>query len=129
MTPSASADTVRTVTRIAKALGDPQRLRALMALRGGEMCVCALIAFLKLAPSTVSKHMRVLEDAGLVVPRKVGRWVHYRLAGRSAPPEVRAILLAVCRALAHDQRLARDARCAARIRRTDHQQLSRCYKN
>ncbi len=73
---------------IARALGDENRLRALLALRGGELCVCQLIALLRLAPSTVSKHMTILQQAGLVACRKEGRWHQYRLAGPEAGPDV-----------------------------------------
>jgi DNA-binding transcriptional ArsR family regulator len=48
-------------------------------LRKGERCVCQLIALLKLAPSTVSKHLAILQAAGVVERSKKGRWVHYRL--------------------------------------------------
>ena len=62
-----------------KALADPNRVRALMALRGRELCVCRIIELLQLAPSTVSKHLTILKKAGLIEGRKEGRWMHYRL--------------------------------------------------
>ena len=65
-----------------KALADEPRLRALCALRGGELCVCQLIALLELSPSTVSKHLSILRSARLVESRKDGRWMYYRLATR-----------------------------------------------
>jgi ArsR family transcriptional regulator, arsenate/arsenite/antimonite-responsive transcriptional repressor len=65
---------------ITKALSDPHRVRALCALRKGELCVCQIIELLKLAPSTISKHMSILKQAGLVDSRKDSRWVYYRLA-------------------------------------------------
>ena len=65
---------------VTKALSDTNRVRALMALRKGELCVCQIIELLGLAPSTVSKHMSVLKQAGLVDSRKDSRWVYYRLA-------------------------------------------------
>jgi DNA-binding transcriptional ArsR family regulator len=64
---------------ITKALSDRNRVRALAALRNGELCVCRIIALLALAPSTVSKHMSVLKHAGLVKSRKEERWIYYRL--------------------------------------------------
>lgn len=64
---------------ITKALSDPQRVRALMSLRQGELCVCQIIELLSLAPSTISKHMSILKQAGLVSSRKDSRWVYYRL--------------------------------------------------
>ncbi len=66
-------------TAIAQALSDSNRVRALLALRKGELCVCQIIELLGLAPSTVSKHMSVLKQAGLVASRKDSRWVYYRL--------------------------------------------------
>jgi len=67
--------------QITKALSDPNRVRALAAIRGRELCVCRIIELLQLAPSTVSKHLAVLKQAGLVEGRKEGRWMHYRLPG------------------------------------------------
>ena len=76
-----------------KALSDPQRVRLLLALRGGELCVCQLVELLKLAGSTVSKHLSILQQAGLVESRKEERWVYYRLPGkRQASPMVRQAL-------------------------------------
>lgn len=65
------------VLSIVKALADPTRLRLLLALQGREVCVCQLIELVRLAPSTVSKHMAQLRAAGLVSARKHGRWVYY----------------------------------------------------
>ena len=66
----------------AKALADENRVRVLLFLRGGkELCLCQIVEMLGLAPSTVSKHMAVLYQAGLVESRKEGRWIYYRLPG------------------------------------------------
>jgi ArsR family transcriptional regulator, arsenate/arsenite/antimonite-responsive transcriptional repressor len=65
---------------VTKALSDPHRIRALLALRRGELCVCQIIDLFGLAPSTISKHMSILKQAGLVESRKDSRWVYYRLA-------------------------------------------------
>ncbi|MFH2054342.1 MAG: metalloregulator ArsR/SmtB family transcription factor [bacterium] len=62
-----------------RALGDENRLRAVLALQKRELCVCQIVELLQLAHSTVSKHMSVLRQAGLVESRKSGRWVYYRL--------------------------------------------------
>ncbi len=68
------------VSKIFKALSDPSRIRALCALQEYELCVCQIIELLNLAPSTVSKHMSILANAGLVESTKKGRWVYYRQA-------------------------------------------------
>jgi DNA-binding transcriptional ArsR family regulator len=73
-------DTFQNTLEAAKALSDPGRVRILMALRGQELCVCQLIELLGLAPSTVSKHMTVLRQAGFVRSSKKGRWVYYRIS-------------------------------------------------
>jgi ArsR family transcriptional regulator len=66
---------------IAKALADGNRMRVVAALmEREELCVCQIVEILGLATATVSRHMRILENARLVVGRKDGRWVYYRLA-------------------------------------------------
>lgn len=67
---------------ICKAISDKTRVRILMALSGGELCVCQITGLLGLAPSTVSKHLSLLYNAGLVHTRKDSRWVYYRLADK-----------------------------------------------
>ncbi|MCK8603683.1 ArsR/SmtB family transcription factor [Desulfoferrobacter suflitae] len=91
---------MRDIMAITKALADQNRVSILLALQSCELCVCQIIALLNLAPSTVSKHLSILRQARLVEDRKEGRWVHYRLAGEAAPPEVRAALAWVCTSLA-----------------------------
>jgi ArsR family transcriptional regulator, arsenate/arsenite/antimonite-responsive transcriptional repressor len=63
-----------------KAFADPVRLRLLNLLLGGEVCVCHLHEALGLPQSTVSRHLAYLRKRGLVLGRKEGLWVHYRLA-------------------------------------------------
>ena len=63
-----------------KALGDETRMRAVLALQDSELCVCQVVALLELAPSTVSKHLQILKEAGLVESHKKGRWVYYNLS-------------------------------------------------
>ena len=85
-----NTDAMRTTLRVTKALADPQRVRILMMLEPGELCVCQIVAVLGLAPSTVSKHLSILAAADLVMSRKEGRWAYYRLpdpaAGTFAQP-------------------------------------------
>lgn len=75
---------MREFMRITKALADPNRVRVLLALKGGELCVCQISALLDLAPSTISKHLSILYHAGLIESRKAERWVFYRLPDDSA---------------------------------------------
>ena len=84
---------MRPFLNITKALADESRARALLALRGGELCLCQIIDLLGLAPSTDSKHMTVLVQADLALCRKDGRWHYYRLPkAEEASPEVRSTL-------------------------------------
>jgi ArsR family transcriptional regulator, arsenate/arsenite/antimonite-responsive transcriptional repressor len=93
---------------IAKALSDSHRVRALMALRAGELCVCQLIDLLKLAPSTVSKHMSVLKQSGLVESRKDSRWVYYRLPEQGEEILVDRIIDLMCSAVENDKHILID---------------------
>ncbi len=64
---------------IYKVLGDPSRLKIVMALRNVEMCVCDLAAFLGLTESAVSHQMRRLKDLALVKSRRDGQVIYYSL--------------------------------------------------
>ena len=69
-----------------KALSDPNRVKIIKLLQQKLMCVCELQAALNLAQPTVSKHLKILEEAGLVDYKKEGLWVNYFLAdGRGSP--------------------------------------------
>ncbi|MCX6340210.1 MAG: metalloregulator ArsR/SmtB family transcription factor [Candidatus Aureabacteria bacterium] len=83
---------MRDIMDMLKALADEKRMRILYALKGGELCVCQLIALLKLAPSTVSKHLTILRSARLIDSRKEGRWMYYRLSKEFRPPSAGKIL-------------------------------------
>jgi ArsR family transcriptional regulator len=78
MTPSTTHD-LDLLTRRFKALSDPNRLRILDRLRGGEHCVCELTGVLEAGQSLLSFHLKTLKDAGLVRERPEGRWTHYAL--------------------------------------------------
>ena len=65
--------------RIARALGHPSRLLMLDALADGELCVCELTELVGADQSTVSKHLSVLKQAGIVSDRKEGTMTFYRL--------------------------------------------------
>jgi ArsR family transcriptional regulator, arsenate/arsenite/antimonite-responsive transcriptional repressor len=70
---------MREVLAITNALGDESRVRALMALTGRQLCVCQIAELLQLAPSTVSKHLYLLRQGGLVESQKKGRWIFYSI--------------------------------------------------
>ena len=78
--------------KVMKALSDPNRVRLLKLLQNREMCVCEIQAALEIAQPTVSKHLRIMEDAGLVARRKEGLWVNYSLADGVQSPYAASLL-------------------------------------
>ena len=113
---------------IARALSDENRVRTLMMLSRGELCVCQLIEMLGLAPSTVSKHMSILRQARLVEARKQGRWMYYRLPDKDCPQEVAQAVEWVRNSLAKDKRIRVDARQVKRVSKMDKEKLCEHYK-
>ena len=99
---------MREFLSVVKALADENRVRALLALRQRELCMCQIIELLGLAPSTVSKHMSILKQARLVDCRKNGRWIYYRLADDDVPVEASEALAWVRKALSGDPQTRKD---------------------
>ena len=110
---------------VLKALADENRLRALRALQGGELCVCRLIALLELAPSTVSKHLSILRAARLVESRKEGRWLYYRPAAACRVASTRRMLAWVFAEMDRTPRGREDRRKLARICAEDAESVCR----
>lgn len=82
----------RRAARRLKALADPTRLHVMQLLaQHEELCACKLLPHLGIGQPTLSHHMRLLCEEGLVIPRKDGRWMHYRLS-RCALDTVRETL-------------------------------------
>jgi ArsR family transcriptional regulator len=63
-----------------RALCDENRLKILEMLRTGEKCACILLERMDISQSTLSHHMRILCDSGIVIPRKEGKWTHYSIS-------------------------------------------------
>lgn len=78
-----TADDAERVARVFKALGDPTRVRLLSliaAAEGGEACICDLTAPVGLSQGTVSHHMKLLTEAGLVTREQRGKWAFFTVA-------------------------------------------------
>ena len=73
------ASAYKDTARVFKAFCDENRLQILEMLRSGERCACKLLEELQISQSTLSHHMKILCDAGIVQGRKDGKWVHYSL--------------------------------------------------
>ena len=114
---------------VVKALADENRIRALLALRDCELCVCQMIELLGLANSTVSKHMSILKQARLVDSRKDGRWVYYRSAGDEAPPEVQEAITWICKSLTKDPKILKDTERLKKILKLDPEKLCKKQNN
>jgi DNA-binding transcriptional ArsR family regulator len=68
-----------------KAAADESRLRILFLLEDGDLCVCEIQEALGLAQSTVSRHLQVLEETGIVQSRRQGLWKYYRFCELPLP--------------------------------------------
>lgn len=66
--------------RVFKAFCDENRLQILELLRSGEKCACKLLEEMSISQPTLSHHMKILCDSGIVVGRKEGKWMHYRIS-------------------------------------------------
>lgn len=91
-----------------KAVADPTRARILKLLEGRELCVCQLMNILSLSQSTISGHLSILKNAGLVTDRKEGRWAHYSLCDRKQNPYVTPLLALLMSWLEKDAKVQAD---------------------
>jgi ArsR family transcriptional regulator len=67
---------------VAKVLGDPTRVRVLALLGYGELCVCELVDALRISQSSLSSHLQICRQAGVLATRKESRWIYYSLSTR-----------------------------------------------
>jgi ArsR family transcriptional regulator len=77
-----SEDAAAGLAQVFKALGDPVRLRLVSMIgahQGGEVCVCELTTAFELTQPTISHHLKVLRDAGIIDSERRGTWVYYWL--------------------------------------------------
>lgn len=68
------------IATIFKAFCDENRIRILQLLLDGEKCACRLLEEMNITQPTLSHHMKILCDSGIVVGRKEGKWIHYSLS-------------------------------------------------
>jgi len=83
---------MREFIKVMKALSDPNRVKMVKLLQRRVLCVCEIQEALGLAQSTASKHLKILEEAGLITYLKQGPWVNYRLADGARNPYVANLL-------------------------------------
>jgi ArsR family transcriptional regulator len=77
--PDVDPESAERIAAIAKALGDPVRVQLVDVLRkhAGKVCVCELVPLFDLSQPTVSHHLKVLRDAGLLASERQGLWAYY----------------------------------------------------
>lgn len=73
-------DEIQRNADIIKALGDPTRLKIIYLIHDGELCVCDIISALDKPQPTVSHHLNILKNAGILKWRKEGVWIYYKLS-------------------------------------------------
>jgi len=73
-------NTFKEQAKIFKAFCDENRLRILSLLTDGEKCACIILEQFEIAQSTLSYHMKILCDAGIVASRQDGKWTHYKIS-------------------------------------------------
>jgi ArsR family transcriptional regulator len=83
---------VREFIKVMKALSDPNRVKMVKLLQRRVLCVCEIQEALSLAQSTASKHLKILEEAGIITYSKEGPWVNYRLAEGGRTPYAASLL-------------------------------------
>lgn len=103
---------MRLSVQVLKALADRNRVRIVKLLQHKAMCVCELTAVLGISQPSVSRHLRVLRDAGLVSDEKKGVWIDYRLADEGDNPLGEALLRLLAENLEDDRRVVEDRAAA-----------------
>jgi ArsR family transcriptional regulator, arsenate/arsenite/antimonite-responsive transcriptional repressor len=107
---------MRKMEKIFKALGDRSRIRILKMLEVRPLCVCEITAILGFGQSSVSRHLGILRDAGLVIDEKDGLWVNYSLVVPADEPLV-SIMSGLRRWGEGDVQVAGDREAAGRVSR------------
>jgi ArsR family transcriptional regulator len=78
--------------KVMKALSEPNRVKIVKALLKREMCVCEIQALIGLAQPTISKHLKVLEEADLITFSKENLWVNYRIHRETPNPYAKTLI-------------------------------------
>jgi ArsR family transcriptional regulator len=94
--------------QIFKALSDKSRIRIMKMLQNKKLCVCEIRAVLGLATSTVSQHLSVLKEAGLILDEKEGKWINYMINTNSESKDVKNAILFVSLGLEEDEAIKKD---------------------
>ncbi|HTY09286.1 MAG TPA: metalloregulator ArsR/SmtB family transcription factor [Candidatus Edwardsbacteria bacterium] len=108
---------MQNLVKVFKALGDSNRIRILKMLQERPMSVTDLTAILGISQPCVSRHLRQLKEAGLVVDERRALWTNYRLATTAANEYVPSLLRCIGRWANQDSTVGEDQRLARRVER------------
>ena len=97
----------KTLALMFKALGDENRIHILKLLYCGEKCACHLLEELNISQPTLSHHMKILCESGIVISRKEGKWMHYSICCESVE-NIRGLL----QELLSPERIPANCRCS-----------------
>jgi ArsR family transcriptional regulator len=103
-----------------KALGDPNRIRIMKMVSVRELCLCELREILGLSNSTVSKHLTILRDAGLLLDSKEGKWVNFRVNADADQQVIRSVISLIGESFNDDDAVRADLK---RIRTVDRKKI------
>ncbi len=107
----------RDYVNIFKALSDPNRIRIVKMLAERELCMCEIREILDLSNSTVSKHLTILRDAGLLLDTKDGKWVNFRLNDKSENIFIRSLMRLINKSFDDDKSIQEDSVKLHRVNR------------
>jgi DNA-binding transcriptional ArsR family regulator len=119
---------MREITELLRSLADDNRARIVLALQDQPLCVCQIVELVQLATSTVSEHLTILKNAGVVTARKEGRWVYYRLAAEGANAAVDEAISLIVRWLDASPKARDDAGRLKRILQIGPEELCKRQK-
>jgi ArsR family transcriptional regulator, arsenate/arsenite/antimonite-responsive transcriptional repressor len=110
---------IKEKTRLFKTLSDPNRLRILKMLQTKPLCVCEITGVLGLAASTVSKHLSIMKDSGLIIEEKEGKWVNYMINPKPSDERISYLLTTLDFWISDEQTIITDKQKALKIDRNE----------
>ncbi|MGA9408474.1 MAG: metalloregulator ArsR/SmtB family transcription factor [Bacteroidota bacterium] len=107
----------REQVNVFKALSDPNRIRIMKMVIERELCMCEVREILDLSNSTVSKHLTILRDAGLLLDSKDGKWVNFRLNDKSEHRLIRSAISLIQNSFDDDEKVQEDLKKVHKVDR------------
>jgi ArsR family transcriptional regulator len=109
----------REYVNVFKALSDPNRIRIVKMLGRRELCMCEIREMLDLSNSTVSKHLTILRDTHLLLDSKDGKWVNFKLNGKSEQKFIRSVIALMKGSFEDDEAVQADRKKIHRVHRSN----------